>query len=133
VRVIDLAISDWQVLVTESHSKDHTSKWVFASTRRVQRLDVADDLDTDVPIHPSSLADYIRNMRGIKDLAKDEHGEYDPAKRKHDFLEDIPDFSLHTIRSAATNFFNGYLGLPPQLHRRSWITGTRPTQMTPTP
>jgi hypothetical protein len=65
MRVIDLAISDWQVLVTESHSKDHTSKWVFASTRRVQRLDVADDLDTDVPIHPSSLADYIRNMRGI--------------------------------------------------------------------
>jgi hypothetical protein len=113
MRVIDLAISDWQVLVTESHSKVHTSKWVFASTRRVQRLDVADDLDTDVPIHPSSLADYIRNMRGIKDLAKDEHGEYDPAKRKHDFLEDIPDFSLHTIRSAATNFFNGYLGLPP--------------------
>jgi hypothetical protein len=113
MRVIDLAMGDWQVLVTRSHNKDHTSKWVFASTRRVQRADVADDLDTDVPIHPSSLSDYIRNMRGIKDLAKDEDGNYDPDKRKPDFLEGIPDFSLHTIRSAATNFFEKYVGLPP--------------------
>jgi len=113
MHVINLSISDWQVLVTESHSKDHSSKWVFASTRRVQRIGVADDLDTDIPIHPSSLADYIRNMRGIKDVPKDEHGEYDPAKRKPDFLEGIQDFSLHTIRSAATNFFEKYVGLPP--------------------
>lgn len=113
MHVINLSISDWQVLVTESHSKDHKSKWVYASTRRVQRIGVADDLDTDIPIHPSSLADYIRNMRGIKDLAKDENGNYDPAKRKPDFLKGIPDFSLHTVRSAATNFFDGYVGLPP--------------------
>ena len=113
MHVIHLSISDWQVLVTESHSKDHKSKWVFASTRRVQRIGVADDLDTDVPIHPSSLADYIRNMRGIKDVPRDAQGDYDPAKRKPDFLEGIPDFSLHTVRSAAANFFEKYIGLPP--------------------
>lgn len=113
MHVINLAISDWQVLVTESHSKDHSSKWVFASTRRVQRIGVADDLDTDIPIHPSSLADYIRNMRGIKNVTKNEHGDYDPAERKPDFLEGIPDFSLHTVRSAATNFFSKYIGLQP--------------------
>ena len=113
MHVINLSISDWQVLVTESHSKDHKSKWVFASTRRVQRIGVADDLDTDVPIHPSSLADYIRNMRGIKDVPRDAQGDYDPAKRKPDFLEGIPDFSLHTVRSAAANFFEKYIGLPP--------------------
>jgi hypothetical protein len=112
MHVIDLSISDWQVLVTHSHSKDHTSKWVFASTRRVQRIGVADDLDTDVSVHASSLADYIRNLRGIKGLAKDENGEYD-KKRKADYLADIPDFSLHTIRSAATNFFEKCKLRPP--------------------
>jgi len=35
------------------------------------------------------------------------------AKRKPDFLEGIPDFSLHTVRSAAANFFEKYIGLPP--------------------
>jgi hypothetical protein len=113
MHVINLAISDWQVLITESHSKDHETKWVFASTRRVQRPDVADDLDTDIPVHPSSLADYIRNMRGIKDVPKDSKGNFIAEKRKPDFLEGIPDFSLHTIRSAATNFFKDYVGLPP--------------------
>ena len=39
--------------------------------------------------------------------------DYDPAERKLDFLQGIPDFSLHTVRSAATNFFSKYIGLQP--------------------
>ena len=100
MRVIHLSIGDWQVLVTHFHSKDQTSKWVFASTRRVQRIGIADDLDTDVSVHASSLADHIRNLRGIKGLAKDENGEYD-KKRKPIIWQASPT----TIRSAATNFF----------------------------
>jgi hypothetical protein len=113
LRVINLAIADWQVLVSHSHSEHHTSKWVFASTRRVQRIGVSDDLDTDVSIHASSLGDYLHNLRGTKGLAKDRNGLYDPKKRKKDYLKDIPDFSLHTIRSAATNFLEKCKGLPP--------------------
>jgi hypothetical protein len=89
MHVINLSISDWQVLVTESHSKDHKSKWVFASTRRVQRADVADDLDTDIPVHPSSLADYIRNMRGIKDVPKDAQGNFIAEKLKPEMASQI--------------------------------------------
>jgi hypothetical protein len=113
MRVLDIAIGDWHTLVTHSHSAAHTTKWAFASTRRVQRVGVADDLDTDISIHPSSLADYLSNLRGTKNVPKDKNGNYIAQLLGPDFLEGIPSFSLHTIRAAATAFFDRYVGLPP--------------------
>jgi hypothetical protein len=72
---------------------------VFASTRREQRDGVGYDRPTDIAIHPSSLADHLRNMKGLKESAH------------QNALAGLPDFSLHTVRAAATHFLENYPGL----------------------
>jgi integrase len=99
LHVINSSIADWQALINISHGFGHKTKWVFASTRREQRDGVGYDRPTDIAIHPSSLADHLRNMKGLKESAHP------------NVLAGLPDFSLHTIRSAATHFLENYPGL----------------------
>src|SRR5665213_2239859 len=66
LHVINTAIADWQVLISQSHTAAHKTRWVFASSRRVQRDGVGLDRPTDISVHPSSLADHLRAMRGLK-------------------------------------------------------------------
>ena len=99
LHVINSSIADWQALINISHGLGHKTKWVFASTRREQRDGVGYDRPTDIAIHPSSLADHLRNMKGLKESAH------------LNALDGLPDFSLHTVRSAATHFLENYPGL----------------------
>lgn len=99
LHVINSSIADWQALINISHGFGHKTKWVFASTRREQRDGVGYDRPTDIAIHPSSLADHLRNMKGLKESAHP------------NVLAGLPDFSLHTVRSAATHFLENYPGL----------------------
>ena len=99
LHVINSSIADWQALINISHGFGHKTKWVFASTRREQRDGVGYDRPTDIAIHPSSLADHLRNMKGLKESAH------------LNALAGVPDFSLHTVRSAATHFLENYAGL----------------------
>jgi hypothetical protein len=102
LHVINTSIADWQALVTHSHSAAHTSKWVFASTRRVQRDGVGLDRPTDISVHPSSLADHVANMYGKKPKKHDPHPK--------NWLKDI-DMSLHIVRTAATHYLENTPGL----------------------
>lgn len=99
LHVINSSVADWQNLIKISHGLGHNTKWVFASTRREQRDGVGYDRPTDIAIHPSSLADHLRNMKGLKESAH------------QNALAGLPDFSLHTVRSAATHFLENYPGL----------------------
>jgi hypothetical protein len=99
LHVINSSIADWQNLISISHGLGHKTKWVFASTRREQRDGVGYDRPTDIAIHPSSLADHLRNMKGLKESAH------------QNALAGLPDFSLHTVRAAATHFLENYPGL----------------------
>jgi hypothetical protein len=72
---------------------------VKVRTAAAQRDGVGYDRPTDIAIYPSSLADRLRNMKGLKDSAH------------LTALAGLPDFSLHTVRSAATNFPENYPGL----------------------
>jgi hypothetical protein len=102
LHVINSSIADWQDLITVSHSIAHKTKWVFASTRRVQRDGVGLDRPTDISVHPSSLADHIRNMYGKKPKKTDPNPK--------NFLQGI-DMSLHIVRTAATAFLEKAPGL----------------------
>jgi hypothetical protein len=102
LHAINTAIADWQALIAHSHSAAHTSKWVFASTRRVQRDGVGLDRPTDISVHPSSLADHIRNMYGRKPKKTDPNPK--------NWLEGL-DLSLHIVRTAATHYLENLPGL----------------------
>jgi len=111
LHVINSSIDDWQALINISHGFGHKTKWVFASTRREQRDGVGYDRPTDIAIHPSSLADHLRNMKGLKDSAHP------------NVLAGLPDFSLHTVRSAALHtFWKTIRGYRQLRHLHSWVT-----------
>jgi integrase len=99
LHVINSSIADWQALINISHGFGHKTNWVFASTRREQRDGVGYDRPTDIAVHPSSLADHLRNMKGLKESAH------------QNALAGLPDFSLHTVRSATTHFLENYPSL----------------------
>jgi hypothetical protein len=99
LHVINSSVTDWQNLINISHGFGHKTKWVFAWTRREQRDGVGYDRPTDIAIHPSSLADHLRNMKGLKE------------SMHQNALAGLPDFSRHTVRTAATHFLENYPGL----------------------
>jgi hypothetical protein len=99
LHVINSSVADWQNLINISHGFGHKTKWVFASTHREQRDGVGYDRPTDIAIHPSSLADHLRNMKGLKESAH------------QNALAGLPDFFVHTVRTAATHFLENYPGM----------------------
>jgi hypothetical protein len=113
MRALEISMGDWHELVKHSHGASHTTKWAFASTQRVQRDRAGDDLDTDISIHPRSLAAHIEKLRGTKNVPKDKNGKHIAELLGPDLLKGIPPFNLHTVRAAATSFFSNCVGLPP--------------------
>jgi hypothetical protein len=92
--VLHVAISsmaDWRALVNKSHGQHHTTKWVFASTRRIGR----DPENTDVSVNGSSLAHYLNDMRA------------------EGYLTGLPPFWPHLVRSVAGNFLESAPGMSP--------------------
>jgi hypothetical protein len=91
LHVATSSMKDWRALVNKSHGQHHTTKWVFASTRRIGR----DPETTDVSVNGSSLAHYLNDMRADS------------------YLGDLPPFWLHLVRSVAGNFLDNAAGMPP--------------------
>ena len=84
------AIADWRQLVNDEHGASHPdSRWVFASTVRMR-----DDDDKDRSVYPNSLNRHLQRMK------------------KGGYLNDLPVFGLHLIRTVAGNFLSGVNGLP---------------------
>jgi integrase len=88
VQILKALQRDWRAAVNKSHGAAHTTKWLFPSNRRIGRIATTND----VALSPSSLNTHLANMRG---------------KRKANYrnhLDDLPHFSLHSLRSAATTY-----------------------------
>jgi integrase len=88
---------DWRALVNKSHGFQNETKWVFASTRRIGRTDT----NTDVVVAPDAISNHLSNLRG---------------RRQHNhrnLLDDVPYFSLHTIRDAAASYLLDRDDIPP--------------------
>lgn len=92
------AVADWSTLVRNQHGTGKTSRWVFASTRRIGRIEDNEDVAT----YPSSLNAHLRALRG------DKKGFNEGTNS----LGDLPWFTLHLVRSVAGNFLDGAPGVP---------------------
>jgi hypothetical protein len=88
---------DWRVLVNKSHGFRSETKWVFASTRRIGRT----DSNPDVAVAPDALSNHLRNLRGLR------------GHNHRNHLVDVPYFSLHTMRDAATSYLLDRHDIPP--------------------
>ena len=89
------SIADWTQLVRNEHG-EISSKWVFASTRRTGRRQD----NEDVAVYPNSLNAHLRALRGNKGI------------NTVNWLQDLPWFSLHLVRSVAGNYLDGAPGVP---------------------
>jgi hypothetical protein len=87
------SMKDWRVLVNKSHGHHHNSSWVFASTRRIGRLDD----NPDVSVYPNSLNRHLQRMKDSGLLKK----------------KDVQRFGLHLVRSVAGTFLDNCNGIPP--------------------
>jgi len=83
-------MADWAELVKRSHGRHHTTRWVFASTRRIG----GDPTNPDVSVNGSSLAPPERH-----------------ACRR--LLGRPPAVWLHLVRSVAGNFLDSAPGMRP--------------------
>lgn len=97
LHILRSVMRDWRELVNKSHGQGNTTKWVFASTRRIGRLDD----NTDVVVAPDALSNHLRNLRGQRD------------HNHRNFLEGIPYFTLHIIRNACASYLLDRKGLAP--------------------
>ncbi|MDO9440581.1 MAG: hypothetical protein Q7T73_06800 [Beijerinckiaceae bacterium] len=97
LHVANSCMSDWKALVTKSTSQYETTRWVFASTRRVGR----DPDNRDVSIYPNSLNHHLRNLRGDKGVDDT------------DLLRHLPAFWLHLVRSVSANYLETRSDVPP--------------------
>jgi hypothetical protein len=82
---------DLEHLVAKKRGFRSRSKWLFASTRRRSRRDHPDNPDPG--LYPNSLDAHLRAMRGKK------------GKNTENYLDGLPPFWPHLVRSVATNFF----------------------------
>lgn len=97
LHILRSVMRDWRALVNKSHGFQNRTKWVFASTRRIGR----DDTNSDVVVAPDALSHHLRNLRGLR-----QHNH-------RDHISDVPYFSLHTIRDAATSYLLDCDDIPP--------------------
>lgn len=88
VQVLQAVQRDWRAAVNLSHGAGNKTDWLFASNRRIGRKDTT----RDVVVSPSSLNTHLENMRGHRQANHRNH------------LEDLPAFSLHSFRAAATTY-----------------------------
>lgn len=96
LHVANSCMSDWKALVTKSTSQYETTRWVFASTRRIGR----DPDNRDVSIYPNSLNHHLRNLRGDKGVDDT------------DLLKHLPAFWLHLVRSVSANYLETRKDVP---------------------
>jgi integrase len=88
VQILRSVRRDWRAAVNKTHGPLHESNWLFPSNRRIGRKHTT----RDVALASSSLNTHLESMRGRR---KANH-------RNH--LEDLPPFSLHSMRTAATTY-----------------------------
>jgi hypothetical protein len=93
LHIANSCMADWQSLVMRS-TGPVTTRWVFASTRRIGR----DPTNEDVAVYPNSLNHHLRVLRGQKG------GE--------NKLEQLPWFSLHLARSVIGDYLDMAPGVP---------------------
>lgn len=98
LHILTSAMRDWRELVNKSHGPGNKTKWAFASTSRIGRLDD----NFDVVLAPDALSNHLRNMRGERD------------HNHRNLLRDLPPFSMHSVRDACASFLLDRLDLPPR-------------------
>jgi hypothetical protein len=93
---------DWELLVGKKRGLRSGTEWLFASTRRQSRRGHPDN--PDVGLYPSSLNAHLRAMRGDKKS----------GKKTTNYLDELPPFWPHLVRSVATNFLAAHIDkIPP--------------------
>ncbi|MEK9285427.1 MULTISPECIES: hypothetical protein [unclassified Bradyrhizobium] len=85
---------DFEVIVTRKRGLRSISGWLFASSRRKSRRGHPDN--SDPGLFPSSLNGHLRAMGGRKKTRKGE--------RTKNYLEGLPRFWPHLVRTIATDF-----------------------------
>ena len=90
LHVATSSMKDWRALVNKWHGRHLSTRWVFASTRRIGR----DPENGDVSVNGSSLSHHLNDMRA------------------EGYLGSLPSFWLHLTRSVAGNFLDTAPGVP---------------------
>ena len=96
LHILKCVMRDWSQLVNNSHGPLNT-KWAFPSTRRISR----DVSNLDVVVSDSSLATHLDNLRGKRQF------------NHRNLISDLPYFSLHIIRDAASSYLLDQIDLAP--------------------
>lgn len=94
LHIVRCMMRDNQLALKRTNKEKHKSKWVFAS--RIVQSGAG-----DIAVSGSALANHLRSMRGLR------------KEGSRNFLDKVPHFSMHIIRSTMGDFLADKIELPP--------------------